>query len=456
MIMGHDVNGQIDFRRLGSVWRALALLACAGITGQVVALPPEMPWNMPAEHIGVATCAGSNCHGSAQPFDDSPVLQNEYFTWQRKDAHSNAYKLLITPESKRMAANLGIGKPEEATECLTCHSDYVPENKRGRRYSLSEGVGCEACHGGAEDYLGPHVTGNTHEENIADGLYPLADPVDRARLCLNCHMGSTDKPIDHRMMGAGHPPLEFELDTFTNIQPPHFRVDADYKRRKPYAPPAKTWAIGQLIAAEQFLSGLRSNRMQAEGMFPELVFYDCNACHHPMRPPRWSEGAGGPLGPGKVRLADAYLVMSGHVIDALAPALSAPWQSALDALHFASQRSVGAIQSDAATLAGLVAQALDRLRNQSITDAQALELMRRIASSGAKGDAADFTAAKQMFYGLEALLAQVGASNKALAERLNPPMDTLFKTLDAQAQYDPSQMRGGLKQIQQVLAQKAG
>ncbi|MHA7832887.1 MAG: multiheme c-type cytochrome [Algiphilus sp.] len=454
--MGHDVNGKIDFLRPGAVLRALALLACMSAAGQGMAVPPEMPWNMPAEHIGVATCAGSNCHGSAQPFDDSPVLQNEYFTWQRKDAHSNAYKLLLTPESKRMAANLGIAKAEQASECLTCHSDYVPESKRGRRYSLSEGVGCEACHGGAENYLGPHVTGNTHQENIADGLYPLADPVDRARLCLNCHMGSADKPIDHRIMGAGHPPLEFELDTFTNIQPPHFRVDADYKKRKPYAPPAKTWAIGQLIASEQFLAGLRSERLKAEGMFPELVFYDCNACHHPMRPPRWNKGAGGPLGPGTIRLADAYLVMSGHVISALAPALETSWQSALNAMHFASQRSVGAIQSEAATLAGLVDQALDQLRTQPISDSQALDLMRRIAESGIARDAADFTAAKQMFYGLEALLAQISASNQALAERLNPPMDTLFKALDAQASYDPQQMRSGLKQVQQVLARQAG
>lgn len=415
-----------------------------------------MPWNMPAEHIGVATCAGSNCHGSQRPFDDSPVLQNEYFTWQRKDAHSNAYKLLLTPESKRIAANLGIGKAETASECLTCHSDYVPENLRGRRYSLSEGVGCEACHGGAENYLGPHVTGNTHQENIADGLYPLADPVNRGRLCLNCHMGSKDKPIDHRIMGAGHPPLEFELDTFTNIQPPHFRVDADYRKRKPYASPAKTWAIGQLIAAEQLLKGLRSSRLEAEGMFPELVFYDCNACHHPMRPPRWNEGAGGPLGPGKVRLADAYLVMSGHVIAALAPELQQPWQSALNNLHFASQRSVAAIQNEAGTLAELVDKALDRMRSQSISQSQAVALMKAIAASGIERDAADYTAAKQMFYGLEALLAYVRSSDKPMADAMNPAMDQLFKAVDAQANYDPAAMRAGLQQLQTVLARQTG
>lgn len=454
--MGQDVKRQRDFLRLGATVRRILLVGCALFTPYGAAESPEMPWNMPAEHIGVATCAGSNCHGSQRPFDDSPVLQNEYFTWQRKGPHSNAYKLLLTQESKRIAANLGIGKAEEARECLTCHTDYVPEDRRGRRYSLSEGVGCEACHGGAEEYLGPHVTGNTHQENIADGLYPLADPVHRARLCLNCHMGSEDKPIDHRIMGAGHPPLDFELDTFTNIQPPHFRVDADYKKRKPYASPAKTWAIGQLIAAEQLLKGLRSKRLEAEGMFPELVFYDCNACHHPMRPPRWSEGAGGPLGPGKIRLADAYLVMSGHVIETFAPELAEPWQSALNKLHFASQRSVGAIQSEAASLVDLVDQALNRMRTQSISQAQAIALMQSIAESGVKRDAADFTTAKQMFYGLEALLAYIRSSDEALANALNPTMDQLFKAVDAQANYEPTKMRAGLQQLQTVLARQTG
>ena len=146
--------------------------------------------------------------------------------------------------------------------------------------------------GGAKSWLGPHVSGNTHAQNIEQGLYPLEDPVARARLCLHCHMGTKDKPIDHRIMGAGHPPLEFELDTFTNIQPGHFRVDKDYRERKTYAPGAKVWAIGQLLAAETFLTGLLSERFADRGMFPELVFFDCNACHHAMQQPRWNAGVG--------------------------------------------------------------------------------------------------------------------------------------------------------------------
>ena len=31
-----------------------------------------------------------------------------------------------------------------------------------------------------------------------------------------------------------------------------------------------------------------SERFKDHGLFPEFVFFDCNACHHPMTPPRWS------------------------------------------------------------------------------------------------------------------------------------------------------------------------
>jgi hypothetical protein len=60
-------------------------------------------------------------------------------------------------------------------------------------------------------------------------MYPTEQPEVRAKLCLSCHFGTEDKFATHRIMGAGHPRISFELDTFTEIQPAHFRVDEDYK-----------------------------------------------------------------------------------------------------------------------------------------------------------------------------------------------------------------------------------
>jgi hypothetical protein len=436
--------------RVARRWTAAWLLA-SGLAGSTVAAhagEASFPFEAKWQHVGVATCAGSNCHGSQRPFDDSPVLQNEYFLWQRDDAHSNAYKLLVSPAGKRIAANLGIKDVGSAPECLTCHTDDVPAAQRGRRYSVSEGVGCEACHGGAQNWLGPHVSGNSHAQNIDAGLYPLEDPVARARLCVHCHMGTAKKPIDHRIMGAGHPPLDFELDTFTNIQPAHFRVDADYRQRKPaYAPGAKVWAIGQLVAAETFLDGLLGDRFADKGTFPELVFFDCNACHHAMRPPRWNPGVGGPLGPGEPRLADAYLAMSAVVLGVLAPDAAKQWDAALADLHRASAESVGKTRDVARRLRQITGSALDGMRGKNVSKSDAATLIDRLAEVGIERRAGDYTASKQIYYGIDALLAFLKTEHGLAKGALQGEMDQLFAAVDAQRSYDPAATQAALRKV---------
>lgn len=432
-------------------WLLLCLSAVWGSPS--LARDEPMPFEAKWQHLGVATCAGSNCHGSQRPFDDSPVLQNEYFLWQREDAHSNAYKLLLSPAGKRIGANLGIKDVTAAEECLTCHTDYVAAPLRGRRYSMSEGVSCEACHGGAQSWLGPHVSGNTHEQNLEMGLYPLEDPVARARVCLHCHMGTTSKPIDHRMMGAGHPPLEFELDTFTNIQPAHFRVDADYKKRKPRAVSgSKLWAIGQLIAAETFLDGLLDARFADHGMFPELVFFDCNACHHAMRPPRWSPGAGGPLGPGEPRLADSYLVMSAAAMSVLLPESAKQWDAGLNGLHRGSKESIAKIRESARSLRQLTQGGLTALNSRRIDKAETIKLIEKIAQVGIDQRSGDYTSAKQVYYGVEALLASLKQDHGAPKDALKSEVDALFAAVDAQKAYDPNQTQDALRRVRSAVA----
>ena len=65
------------------------------------------------KHMGVATCAASQCHGSAIPRDATGVLQNEYVTWTQADPHSRAYEVLSNEQSRRIAARLGIGRARD-------------------------------------------------------------------------------------------------------------------------------------------------------------------------------------------------------------------------------------------------------------------------------------------------------------------------------------------------------
>ena len=197
------------------------------------------------KHMGVATCSNSVCHGASQPFKDSNVWQNEFARWQEYDPHATkAYQALQSAEGQAIARKLGLGDATQAQVCLDCHTDNTPVSMRGERFQIGDGVGCEACHGGSELWLSSHADkGVSHADNLAKGLYPTEDPVKRAELCLSCHMGVPERMITHRIMGAGHPRLSFELDTFTWINP-HYEIDDDYIARKGDFNGVRDWGVG--------------------------------------------------------------------------------------------------------------------------------------------------------------------------------------------------------------------
>ena len=225
---------------------------------------------------GVPSCSTAGCHGDqVSGAGAGPVVgQNEYFKWRSPEqagAHSRAYEALLTPWGKRIAQNLGIGAAHQAQECLDCHADNIPEAQRAARFQLSDGVGCEACHGGAQNWLAFHRIGAGHAENIAAGLYPTEEPKARGELCLGCHLGSNDKNqfVSHRIMGAGHPRLRFELDLYTAIQQ-HHTVDDDYRARKRAPSGAEVWAVGQAMALSRMLELIIDDEKGVDGVFPEL------------------------------------------------------------------------------------------------------------------------------------------------------------------------------------------
>ncbi len=88
------------------------------------------------------------------------------------------------------------------------------------------------------------------EDYLDAGIYPTEDPKREQSCALSCHFSDPRKSITHRIMGAGHPRLAFELDTFTANQPAHYRIDADYKQRKQQSSGVKVWAVGQAMAAQ--------------------------------------------------------------------------------------------------------------------------------------------------------------------------------------------------------------
>ncbi|MDQ3139855.1 MAG: cytochrome c family protein [Pseudomonadota bacterium] len=265
---------------------AAALLA---VLIAVFALRPASavaPWQSAGAgtHVGVASCAGSTCHGRAEA-TGKIVRQDELMIWQNdasaSGAHSRAWRVLAQPRSKAIAQRLGIGDPTAAPMCLGCHATPAPAAARTARFRLSDGVGCESCHGPAGGWLSSHYAVNaSHAANVARGMVPLDNPRARANQCLDCHYGSADQGqfVNHRIMAAGHPRIAFELDLFSTLQQ-HHSEDGDYAARKGRTNSIKMWAIGQAMALDRSLSLFANPARGTEGAFPEFTFFDCHTCH---------------------------------------------------------------------------------------------------------------------------------------------------------------------------------
>jgi hypothetical protein len=147
---------------------AMLLLACGG-----VAAAAELAQGT-VKHLGVATCASSVCHGKLTAQSGRDVALNEYQIWSHDDYHSRAYRDLINPQSQAIAAKLGLASAATSKLCLDCHADNVPATLRGPKFQLTDGVQCEACHGGAEKWIETHAQkGVPHSDNVARGTVPV-------------------------------------------------------------------------------------------------------------------------------------------------------------------------------------------------------------------------------------------------------------------------------------------
>lgn len=411
---------------------------------------------LPAEyariHNGVASCAGSTCHGSVRQFEGSNILHNEFITWTREDRHAKAYQTLLNKESKRIAQKLGIGAPHTEAVCLDCHADNVSAKLRGPKFQISDGVGCESCHGGSEKWLNSHVKQANHLQNIKNGLYPAEDPQARAELCLSCHYGNNNKFVTHRIMGAGHPRLSFELDNFTELMPPHHQADADYKKRKTYADAAQVWVTGQLVFLERVLQQLEHRGLEKDGLFPELSLFDCHSCHHPMSKIRWGARDSTGLGPGAVRLYDANFIMLQALL--LTEKDKQQVRRLTRNLHQATTQGLTAFRQAIADYRNVLPELSESLHNKAFSDAEIRAVLANLIQAGVDGEFRDYAAAEQAVMAVASLLSTLesrsGFSPK-VEQAVSGRLDVLYGCVDDDEKYDYGCFSEGLKRLKSSI-----
>ena len=280
-------------------------------------------------------------------------------------------------------------------------------------------------------------------------MYPTSDPVARAKLCMSCHFGNQDKLVTHRIMGAGHPRMSFELDTFTEIAPKHFVVDKDYAERKRVWDGAKTWAIGQALAVAETMGILRTRKRGRDGLFPELVLFDCHACHHPMSENRWKpKTAFGPsISPGLVRLNDSNMLMLRAVTRTLDPKLGDRVVAQTQKLHRAVAGEGDAF-AEAAALKKLAMEMVPVMSGATFSNQTMAAVLAQLIEDGIPGTYYDYAAAEQATLAIGsigAFLAKQGAM--AAPQKFNASLKKLTASLAKDEQYKPREFETLLKEL---------
>lgn len=391
-----------------------AILAVAALAIALGGTPStaQSPADTAAPHLGVASCSGSTCHGR-QEGDGKTVRQDEIKLWQEESTaggtHSRALRLISTARGRAIAARLGIGDPTAAPMCLGCHAD--PARARGPRFQLSDGVGCEACHGGAQNWLQSHYTvGASHQRNVAQGMVPLENPKVRAGVCLDCHFGSADQGqfVNHRIMAAGHPRIAFEMDLFSTLQQ-HHNEDADYARRKGRTDNVRMWATGQAMALERALTLYSTPRIGQEGVFPEFYFFDCHTCHRRISddPDARTTDIRNPARPipeGMPAFNDENMIMLSAAARVVAPDLARRFDADARAFHAALAQDRASAVAAAARLRQTAGALADAFSRRSFGRAETFAIIDTIAGEAISPRFTDYEGSVQAVMALDTLL----------------------------------------------------
>jgi cytochrome c554/c'-like protein len=424
--------------------------------------------NEPAKYIGPGSCAATSCHGSVKPIGGSRILQNEYSTWIIQDKHSRAYQALTGEIGERMARILKLGaKAEEAPKCLACHALYTAPEQRGRAFEISEGVSCENCHGPASAWLGPHTTRSwAHEKSVALGMQDTRNVIHRTEKCLECHLGTKNKFVDHEMIAAGHPDVFFELDSFSAVMPRHWKVPRESEPGKPAEDTAwegvREWSTGQAVQLRASMERLtwraKNERFDKKDVWPEYSELSCFACHHALGQAKdsWRQEHGYV---GRRPGDPAWNSSRYTVFRLLAKQIDSANGMELDRQLLIVSEEMSKLNPDrnivataASTAAPLAQRIAERLATMQYDQAVALRMLQRITDDAENIALADERAAEQAAMAMDSLyIAYSKEAKPANAAEVRAAINGLFQQLENPSAYNADQFASALRKIRQLL-----
>lgn len=412
-----------------------------------------------------------NTPQASRPESLTRITFRETNKWREHDFHDQAGLALTTPRAKAMSDLLGYDV-SKSTQCLGCHTGTQKVAEQAgkppqltapeQRMVLEHGVSCQACHGPAKNWDGPHRTEadwwkKTSDKKYAVGLLDVRKPATRAQICLSCHLGSSaeGKIITHEMYAAGHPPLgNFEVENFMNAMPMHgmlleekakssaqshadwYRHDDFYRTRSVLTASlvALRMQVQLLIDETAWSANSPSSNPAAEGKaadgyrarWPELAHFNCASCHHELATDRAAPDRAASAAPGRPLLRSWPTVLydvamrgsgldrvDGEGVDGkVAAPLMQPLEAALARNPFGRSKEVHAA---AEAIAARLDRELAAFEQKPIDRAAAKKYLAAIAEVGLSRHV-DYEEARQMAWAAQAIVKELKDSKAGAGE----------------------------------------
>ena len=418
-------------------------------------------------YMGASSCSGSDCHGNSTARTKLRIGQNEFYIWSQKDKHARAYEVLTNADAKIIARNLKIVKPEDSERCLVCHAVPVSPTRQGTFYDITDSVSCEACHGPAEKWLNLHYRPGFDPQKAASlGMYNTKDLVKRGEKCLECHAGAHGKEVTHELIGAGHPRLTFEIDNYTSVMPPHWRLPQEKKDREWLG--ARAWAIGQAAAFRNQIKRLAESPRTSLGRWPDFTHFNCFACHHAVvdrlrditekekSEQVWRrrdyEGKPGRL----VWNSSNYAVLR-HVMNLAASDQGKHLEQLMRTFHeglTGKEISPGSFNAALNRLFAFSDTLVSRVAQYTFTQQSVLSLMKNISADRLGLTRSDFLAAEQQVLALaslyDAYLETAGAMPES--KMIKDTIDLLYKEIQRGWAFNPTEFEATMKKLHGLLS----
>jgi hypothetical protein len=305
-------------------------------------------------------------------------------------------------------------------------------------------------------------------------MYDTRNLAKRAEKCASCHVGDETRNVDHELIAAGHPDLVFELDTFTAILPPHWRISQDEGG-------GKAWVVGQAVTLRESLKRLaRRTQQQGAKAWPEFAEFECFACHHEVKnvqstyyrrtpnrglqlvaewPVSWREARGYPGVAGIPPWNPARYFVFRQFVQAAAPESRPTLEQELNNINTLMEKVGANDPAQIAAAANRAAQTVDallaRIMPQKIEPQFAGTLVRNIAGDSAAIAGAGFRVAEQAFMAIQTFVPVAQKNGKSLQQepRMKNAIDTLSQSVEKPAKYNPQQFATQMRAIHSFLTQ---